>query len=90
MTDGPAETLTIAQVEALLDARIKASNEAHAKEMAVLQAQLDSAHRSMAGTTPALIPYHAGGPGTEIAETWSAWEQYLAHMADEAVRAEAA
>jgi hypothetical protein len=83
-------TLTIEQVEALLNSRLNAIQTSHDAEMKNLQAALDAAHRSMSGTIPALVPLHAGGPGTEIAETWSAYEQAREHALDAAELEEAA
>src|SRR5258708_38967644 len=71
----------------MIDEKLASVRAEHAQEIAGIQVQLDEARKAAAGAPVTFVPEHAGGPGTEIAETWSAWEQSLAHAAAEAARA---
>jgi hypothetical protein len=42
------------------------------------QKNLDELRRSLAGMAPAPVPEHSGGPGNEVHDTWSLYEQGLA------------
>ncbi len=79
--------LTPESVQAMIDEQLASMRAEHAQEIAGIQVQLDEARKAAAGAPVTFVPEHAGGPGTEIAETWSAWEQSLAHAAAEAGRA---
>ena len=61
-------------------AQLEARDEAHKAQIQQMQDRLDAALSAMAnrGITT-LIPAHSGGPGLTIADTWSQWEQELAH-----------
>jgi hypothetical protein len=59
------------------------SAEAHNKAIADLSA-------SLRGSVQTFIAHNGGGLGTEIAETWSAFEQAAANKADQDARDEAA
>lgn len=61
-------TLSAAQVQAIVNEALAQQAEAHNKTLQALAA-------SMRGSVASLVPEHSGGPGTEISETWSQWEQ---------------
>src|SRR5260221_10365029 len=79
--------LTPESVQAMIDEQLASVRAEHAQEIAGIQVQLDEARKAAAGAPVTFVPEHAGGPGTEIAETWSAWEQSLAYAAAEAAKA---
>jgi hypothetical protein len=70
-------TVSVEQVQGLINAALAEQAEAHNKTLQALAA-------SMRGSVASLVPEHSGGEGTEIAETWSAYEQGLAKAAAEA------
>lgn len=73
-------SITVAQAQAMID-------EALARQAVSHQESIKALAASMRGSVVTFVPHNAGGPGTEIAETWSAWDQAQAHAADEAARA---
>ncbi len=73
--------LTPESVQAMIDEQLASVREEHAQEIAGIQVQLDEARKAAAGAPVTFVPAHAGGPGTEIAETWSAWEQAQSYAA---------
>lgn len=70
-----AEPLTPAQVRAMIADALQEQQEAHDQETKSLKATVEALHKSMANTVPVIIPEHGAGPGTEIAPTWSQYEQ---------------
>lgn len=73
-------TISADQVQALIDSALAKQAEAH-------NAHLQALAASMRGSVASMVPEHSGGDGTEIAETWSQWEQERAYAAAEAARA---
>jgi hypothetical protein len=68
-------------VQRLVDeqlAKVRAENEA---QVAGLQAQLDAARKAASPATS--VPWNSGGVGEAIHDTWSQYEQALAHSAEE-------
>lgn len=53
---------------------LRAENERKTQELSDMQQQLLA---SQAGQIATTVPEHAGGPGTNVAPTWSQWEQEL-------------
>lgn len=80
---GVSGTITAAQARALIDEALARQAEQHQEDIKSLAA-------SLRGSVVTYVPYNAGGPGTEIAETWGAYDQALAHAADDARRQQAA
>jgi hypothetical protein len=78
-----AGSITVEQAQAMIDQALARQAEAHNDAIKALGA-------SMRGSVVTFVAHNAGGPGTEIADTWSAWDQAQAHAADEAARKEAA
>lgn len=70
-------SLSASQVQAIVDEALSRQAEAHNAAMQALSA-------SMRGSVASLIPEHSGGAGTEVADTWSQYEQELSHAASEA------
>lgn len=73
-------SITAEQAQAMIDQALARQAEAHSEQIRQLSA-------SMRGSVVTFIPTHGGGPGDEIAETWSALEQARAIAAEEASRA---
>ena len=73
-------TVSIDQVQGLINAALAEQAEAH-------NASLQALAASMRGSVASLIPEHSGGVGTAVAETWSQYEQEQAYKAAEAKRA---
>jgi len=73
----PSGSITAAQAQAMIDQALARQAEAHNEAIRQMAS-------SLRGSVVTFVPYHAGGPGTEIAETWSQWEQTLARQADDA------
>lgn len=71
------EGMNAAQVQALIDEALARQAEAHNTAIQALGA-------SLRGSVATFVPEHSGGPGTEIAETWSYAEQQRAKAAAEA------
>jgi len=71
-------------IDAQLD-KVRSDHEAQIAELSAksdqLQAQLDAARASAVPITS--VPEHSGGPGTEIAPTWSQYEQEKSRAAKE-------
>ena len=66
------------EVQRMIDSALEKERESHAAELAERDARIDALQKVNAGLITTLIPEHAGGPGNEIAETWSQYEQELA------------
>lgn len=60
--------------------------EALARQAEAHSKQIETLMQSMRGNVVTLTPHNSGGPGSELAETWSYAEQTAAHAADEAAR----
>jgi hypothetical protein len=92
-TGTPAGTVSLDAVQQIIEQALARQAEAHKAEMADMRVEVKAAAESAlnARWQPpiALIPAHSGGPGTEIAPTWSYAEQ-LAAMAAEVSEKEAA
>jgi hypothetical protein len=82
-TVGASGSISVEQAKALIAEALARQNEAHTKALQDMAA-------SLRGNVVTFVPHNAGGPGTEIAETWSAWEQSLAIKADDEKRQAAA
>lgn len=67
-------------------ARLSGGSEAD-KTIRGLQETVAALQRMLSGTVPTSVPEHSGGPGTEVAETWSYFDQLQAKAAAEAARA---
>ena len=80
---GAPGTASSDQVQAMID-------QALARQAAGYQEQLNQMAASLRGQVVTFIPEHGGGPGTEIAPTWSQWEQTKAQEAADAKAAGAA
>lgn len=50
------------------------------------QATIEAMQQSVRGSVPTFTPEHGGGTGLDIAETWSQWEQEMAHAEAEEKR----
>lgn len=75
-TTGPVQGSASAdQVQQMIE-------QALARQAEQYQTQLDAMAQSMRGQVVTFIPHNGGGKGTDIAETWSMYEQSLAHAAD--------
>lgn len=66
----------------------RAINEALTRQQSQYEAHIAGIRAEMdtlrgAGVSEATVPEHAGGPGTEIAETWSQYEQELSRQEHE-------
>lgn len=70
-------SISAEQAQAMIDQALTRQAEAHNAAMSQLA-------DSLRGSVISLVPHNAGGPGTEIAETWSAFDQAQAHAADAA------
>jgi thioredoxin-like negative regulator of GroEL len=81
--EAAAGSISAEQAQAMIDQALARQAEAHNSAMQALA-------ESMRGTVATFVPRNAGGPGTEISETWSQYEQTQAHAADAAATAEAA
>lgn len=84
------QPLTAAQVRALIADALAEQKEAHDQETAGLRATVEALQRSAAGTIPVLVREHGAGVGTDVEETWSQYEQEVAHAEAEAARHKAA
>jgi hypothetical protein len=73
-------SVTSEQIQEQISKALATQDEKHAKEIARLM-------ESIRGNVLTFIAEHGGGPGTEIADTWSQFEQHRAYLADEADRA---
>jgi hypothetical protein len=73
-------SITADQVQGIVNEALARQTEAHQQELQTLMA-------SLRGSVVTYIPEHAGGPGTEIAATWSQYEQTKAQQAAEAAKA---
>lgn len=83
------KSVTMFTAEQLADfvrAELAKERESHQKEMDSVKAQLDAMAASIAGTVPTLIREHGAGLGTAIHDTWSQFEQDMAHQHAEAER----
>jgi hypothetical protein len=69
-----ASGITQEQIDAQIRAALDAQAETHSK-------QIESLIASLRGNVVTLIPEHSGGKGTEIAPTWSQYEQEQARKA---------
>jgi hypothetical protein len=76
-------SISAEQAQAMIDQALARQAEAHNKAIADLSA-------SLRGSVQTFIAHNGGGLGTEIAETWSAFEQAAANKADQDARDEAA
>ena len=83
---GKAVMFTAEQLADFVRAELAKEREAHRKEMDAVNSQLSVLTASIAGTVPTLIREHGAGLGTEVRETWSQFEQDLAHKRAEAER----
>ena len=68
------------RIDAIVATRLAQQQEVHAKEIAELRAEVDAARKAteitLSGLSPhERVPEHAGGPGLEMAATWSLAEQ---------------
>ncbi len=81
------EWVSAEQVQQMIDAQLESLRSEHDAQMADVNAQLDAARRAAAGAPVISVPEHSAGPGIDVAETWSQWEQTLARDAAEAARA---
>jgi hypothetical protein len=88
--DATPASIDVAQVRALIADALAAQQEKHDTETAGLKATVEALQRSMAGTIPVLVREHGGGVGTNVEQTWSLYEQEVAHAEAEAARREAA
>ena len=59
---------------------------AHDREMADMrlahQTEMDALRVSLSGVQPSPVPMHSGGPGTQILQTWSLYDQQLAVLGE--------
>lgn len=74
----------MSEVNALIDRRLNEAEDRHQKQMqeqrARYEAQIKAQNR--AGIQDSYVPFHAGGPGEEMAETWCAAWQDMATAGD--------
>lgn len=71
--------LSAEQVQQMIDAQLAKIQAQHKDEMVALQSQLEAMTAAMATRgVVSLVPTHGAGPGLEVAETWSQWEQEIA------------
>jgi hypothetical protein len=85
----PADVMmTAEQVQALIDQTVARSEAKYEAQISQLQTDLASAQAAHAALITTKVPEHAGGPGTEIAETWSMAEQAASFLAKEVKLAE--
>lgn len=77
--DQPLRPDIEAAVKQMVATQLETERARHDEEMAKLKAELESAKSEVViakGAAPmTLVPEHAGGPGTEVAPTWSLAEQ---------------
>jgi hypothetical protein len=71
----PAASFTWDDIQAAIKEHSDKQAEQHQKELDDLRASLSP------GAVLSNVPLHAGGPGTDIAETWSLAEQEAARSA---------
>jgi hypothetical protein len=94
MTETPlpeSPSFTLDDVQRQIDAALAQQRQQNQEQLQQLRdehaAQVDSLIASInAGPPIAAVPEHAGGPGTQIAATWSLAEQTAAREAAEAAR----
>lgn len=79
---GAGGTISADQVQAIVDQALARQAESH-------NTQLQGLMASLRGSVATFVPFHSGGNGTEIADTWSQYEQTRARAADEAALAAA-
>lgn len=76
---GPTQEQIDAQINDAINRALEQQNAKHQEEMDRLLA-------SMRGSVITLVPDHSAGPGTEVAETWSQFEQEQSRAEAQAVR----
>jgi benzoyl-CoA reductase/2-hydroxyglutaryl-CoA dehydratase subunit BcrC/BadD/HgdB len=81
-TPNQPQWISAEDVQHMIDSQLQALEERHQEEVSALRAELTARPE-----TPTGIPENAGGPGTEVSETWSYAEQQAAHAAREAALA---
>lgn len=69
-------SISVEQAQAMID-------QALARQAEGFQSQINQMAASLRGNVVTFIPYHGGGHGTDIAETWSQYEQTKAQAADD-------
>ncbi len=71
---------TAADIEAMIAEQIAKRDAEHKAQINALQSRLDEALKANVrrGEPQTHVPRHAGGIGTDIADTWSLFEQELA------------
>lgn len=75
-----AGSISAEQAQAMIDQALARQAEQH-------NAAIQQMAESLRGNVVTFTPEHGGGPGLEIAPTWSQWEQTQARNAAEAERA---
>lgn len=74
---GAPGSISADQAQAMIDQALARQAEAH-------NAAMQQLAESMRGNVISAVPHNAGGIGTDIADTWSAFDQAQAHAADAA------
>jgi len=74
------------QLEEIVKAFVMKERQAHTAEIGSLKQQVEALAQSVVGTIPTMVREHGAGNGTEVASTWSQWEQEMARFTQEAAR----
>lgn len=73
-----ATGLSYEDVQRIVSEQLAQRDAQHAEEIKALKDQLDAMTAAMATRgVVSLVPAHGAGPGIEVAETWSQWEQEI-------------
>jgi hypothetical protein len=86
VTGTPSGTVSIDLVQQAIEQALARQAEIHKAEMDDMRSSIETGVNARWQPPIAVIPAHSGGPGTEIAPTWSFAEQ-LESMAAEATKA---
>lgn len=75
MTEPVNQPFSAADIQRLVDEAVQRATADMEKKH---QQEMTELRTALAGVQPSPVATHAGGPGTEIAETWSGYDQALA------------
>lgn len=77
----PITGLTYEDVQRMITEQLAQRDAQHAEEIKALQDQIAAMTAAMSNRgVVTLVPAHGAGPGIEVADTWSQWEQELSRL----------
>lgn len=77
----PITGLSYEDVQRIVTEQLMQRDAQHAEEIKALKDQIDAMTAAMANRgVVTLTPAHGAGPGVEVADTWSQWEQELSRI----------